>query len=95
MDKPMLIDKLLRRNPCRRDGGPGSWKLRLTLCDGPFKGRRLQIGLGTRSLDEARVRAKLILHAYWLAGGRFGRSVQGASGEIFDIGAFNRPSAGG
>lgn len=68
----MKLRRLLRQNPPRRDGTPGTFTIRLFVQeDELMKPKRIEVGLGTNNEDEAVKRAESIVRAFYAAGGRF------------------------
>lgn len=64
--------KLLRQNPPKKDGTPGTFYVRLFVQeDEAMKPKRIEVGLGTNVKEEALRRAEVIVRAFYAAGGRF------------------------
>lgn len=72
MTKKAKLLKLLRQNPPRTDGTPGTYSVRLFVQeDAAMKPKRIEVGLGTNNEAEAIKRAESIVRAFYAAGGRF------------------------
>lgn len=72
MKKRDLISKLIRQNPNKKDGSPGSFSVRLFVQEHEaMKAKRLEIGLGTSNREEAISRAAVAIRALYAAGGKF------------------------
>lgn len=64
--------KLLRQNPPRKDGTPGTYSVRLFVQESEeMKPKRIEVGLATNNEAEALKRAESIVRAFYAAGGRF------------------------
>ena len=89
---PSLIDHLLDRNPKRKNGAGGSYRLRLLLVDKlNMVGRKLRLGLRTGRLTEARQRAWVAISALRNAGVHIGNIVVDACGRRVDLNSIEPP----
>lgn len=72
MVKLSKLRRLLRQNPPRKDGTPGTYSVRFFVQESEeLKPKRIEVGLGTNNELEALKRAESIVRAFYAAGGRF------------------------
>lgn len=89
---PALLDTLLDRNPPRKNGERGSYRLRLLLIDTRnMVGRKVRLGLRTRNLTLARWAAWIAISALRNAGVHLGNIVLDAHGKRVDLNAVSPP----
>lgn len=89
---PALLDHLLDRNPNRKNGKRGSFRLRLLLLNRKdMVGRKLRLGLRTGDKEEARARAWIAINALRCAGVQLGNLVYDAQGNRVDLNTVEPP----
>lgn len=87
-----LLDSLLDRNPSRKNGERGSYRLRLLLIDTRnMVGRKVRLGLRTRNLTLARWAAWIAISALRNAGVQLGNIVLDAQGRQIDLNLVEPP----